>query len=71
MTLPGDAERFSLTASQVDARTVRLNGQDLRLGANDELPALRGERVPAGAVELAPASITFLAVANAGNAACR
>lgn len=71
ITLPGEAERYTLAASQPESATVQLNGQELRLGSNDELPQLRGRTVPSGAVELAPASITFLAVAGAGNGNCR
>lgn len=71
ITLPGEAERYTLAASQPESATVQLNGQELRLGGNDELPQLRGRPVPSGAVELAPASITFLAVAGAGNGNCR
>jgi hypothetical protein len=62
---------YTLAASQPESATVQLNGQELRLGSNDELPQLRGRPVPSGTVELAPASITFLAVAGAGNGSCR
>jgi heparanase len=71
VTVPGEAERYTLAASQPESATVQLNGQELRLGSNDELPQLRGRPVPSGALELAPASITFLAVAGAGNGNCR
>ena len=52
-------------------KTVLLNGRELALGPNDALPELRGERVPAGRVALAPTTITYLTVAGANNAACR
>lgn len=67
------AERYSLTSTSnmlLDA-SVSLNGKTLALNAQDELPALDGERVRETAAELAPASITFLAFPKAGNAACR
>ena len=35
--------------------------------ANDELPMLPGSRIPAGIVDLAPATITFLVFTAAGN----
>ena len=42
-------------------RTVMtLNGNDLVLGENDELPALSGKAVPAGKLEIAPGSCTFI-----------
>jgi heparanase len=64
------AERYTLTASKLEETRVELNGRELRLGAGDAVPVPVGLRVPAGRVELAPASITFLAIANAGNPAC-
>jgi heparanase len=73
ISLPTQAERYTLASAGRELRDtrVRLNGEELALSANDELPDLRGRRVPAGPVELMPASITFLAVADAGNAVCR
>lgn len=71
ITVPSDADRYTLTAPELDIPTVHLNGQELKLQANDELPALLGERVPAGAIELAPASITFLSLAEVDNRNCR
>jgi hypothetical protein len=68
--MPLEAERYALTAP-LEATSVQLNGRELRLGGNDELPELRGQPIPAGPVELAPASIMFLAIPSAGNANCR
>ena len=50
---------------------VQLNGQVLGLGAGDELPALRAQRIPAEHAEHAPASITFLVGRDAVNGNCR
>jgi heparanase 1 len=47
-----------------------MNGRELRLGAFDELPSLEGEPVAPARLDLAPASITFLAIADAVNRAC-
>jgi len=69
--LPTVAERYTLSARTLDEERVQLNGRDLLLGPGDRLPALQPDRIPAGRVELAPASITFLAVPGAGNAACK
>jgi heparanase len=71
ITLPIEADRYTLSAEQLESPTIQLNGQDLKLRGNDDLPDLSGERIPAGAVELAPASITFLVMAGAGNGNCR
>lgn len=69
--LPVAAERYTLSAPSLDATSVRLNGQEMKLGRDDAFPTLRGKRISAGKVELAPESITFLALAKAGNASCR
>lgn len=71
VALSTPAERYTLAAQQLEASHVQLNGQELRLAAHDEFPALKGERVQAGALDLAPASITFLAITEAGNTSCR
>lgn len=65
------AERYTLTAAKLLDTTVELNGRELRLGADDSLPALAGTATQAGDVTFAPASITFLAIPKAKNAACR
>jgi len=69
--LPTPADAYTLTATSLEDTQVRLNGQPLSLQANDELPVLQGQRVSPGRVTLAPASITFLRLADAGNASCR
>ncbi len=69
--LPTPADRYTLSAPKLEDRHVLLNGHELELQAGDELPGLQGERIPSGQVEFGPASITFLAVADAGNSNCR
>ena len=72
LTLPA-AERYTLSApgGNTPARRVHLNGVELALGPNDELPEFKPEATAEGAISLAPATITFLAISNAANAACR
>jgi len=69
--VPASAEAYALTAPTLEAKQVELNGHALSLQANDQLPPLQGERIPAGRVTLAPASITFLRFADAANPSCR
>lgn len=69
--IPTAAMRYTLSAPQLEAASVELNGRELALGANDALPALHGTGVPAGTVVLAPETSTFLTMANARNASCR
>jgi heparanase 1 len=69
--LPLAAERYTLTAEKLESASLRLNGQELKLGADDELPALQGQHIAAGRTELAPASISFFAIEGADNPTCR
>ena len=71
LTLTSRAERYTLSSPQLDATTVQLNGDLLALGVGDVVPNLRGIPVAAGPVSLAPATITFFALAEANNANCR
>jgi heparanase len=71
LQVPTAALRYTLSSpSGLQSRTVNLNGTELALGPNDALPPLVGAPAPAGDVLLAPATITFLALPAAGNAAC-
>lgn len=63
------SERYTLSG-ELDSTMIALNGVELKLLPNDELPALLSTTTFAGPVMLAPASITFLAMPHAGNEAC-
>ena len=65
------AERYTLTADELQSRTVKLNGRPLALTARDTLPPLVATPTGSGMVPLAPASISFLAIPGANNQACR
>jgi heparanase len=71
IVLPNGGDRYMLSARDLEATQAQLNGDPLTLSECDELPVLKPIRVPAGVVELQPASITFLAVSMADNASCR
>jgi hypothetical protein len=64
------ASRYLLTAADLADTRIRLNGRELALAAGDELPPLAGEAVATSPLDLPPASITFVAIAAAGNPAC-
>ncbi|QOY92015.1 hypothetical protein IRI77_15190 [Paludibaculum fermentans] len=68
---PLPSSRYELKADDLTGSAVQLNGRELKLGADDSLPAITGQPTAAGKIRLAPASITFLAFPNAGNASCR
>jgi hypothetical protein len=65
------AERYTLTADNLEGTRVQLNGSELRLGSNDDLPPLAGLPTRPDRLTFGPASITFLAIPNAGNASCQ
>ncbi len=71
LTLSHPAERYTLHATQLQSATVQLNGRTLALSGDDELPRLEPRAASAGAIRLAPATITFLVFPAAANPACR
>jgi len=71
LDVPVKGERYTLTAKELTAASVDLNGRELTMGKDDALPNMEGMATRAGSVELRPESITFLAIAGAGNAGCR
>ena len=71
LILASASERYTLDATSLSDKAVRLNGHTLELGTNDDLPDITGVRAPAGTMSFAPATITFLAIPAAGNSACR
>jgi hypothetical protein len=71
LNVPMAAERYTITAGNLLSKQVQLNGNELSLGAADALPQLTGTPTDSGSLIFAPASITFLAIPNANNAACQ
>jgi heparanase 1 len=71
LVIPTASVRYTLDAAGLLDERVRLNGRPLELSASDELPTIEGVATPANAATFAPATITFLAFAEAGNEACR
>jgi heparanase len=71
LAVPRGAQRYTLSADHLTDANAMLNGAVLALGAGDSLPSLTGLAVQSGSIDLAPASITFLAFPHAGNTSCR
>jgi hypothetical protein len=73
LAIPLAGERYTLSSpsSDLQDKRVQLNGTTLALGGNNELPPLAGAPTAAGTLALAPATITFVALPNAGSSACR
>ncbi|MDR3469386.1 MAG: hypothetical protein P4M07_25945 [Xanthobacteraceae bacterium] len=63
--------RATMSAPALEASQVLLNGHALALDARDDLPDLDGEPLDGDAIELAPATITFITIPKAGNRSCR
>ena len=70
MDIPKASQRYTLAAQELDSRSVQLNGSVLELQTDDTLPSMNGMRSSAGIMDLAPQTITFIGVSEAGNAAC-
>ena len=64
MDVPANGEIWVLAGKDGNKRAtvMTLNGRDLVLGENWELPDLSGDPIAAGKVELAPMTCTFLVV---------
>ena len=71
LTVSTHSQRFTLTAQNLEDSTVDLNGKALTVGPDDSIPAFDGTPAAAGKILLPPASITFLAMRQARNNACR
>ncbi len=71
VAIPYQADRYTLTAKDVLDSRVDLNGNELKVTAGGDLPALVAVRAVSGAQVLPPASISFFAISRANNAACR
>jgi hypothetical protein len=70
INIEGESQRYTLSADTIQSSDVKLNGNVLRLGADDSLPAMAGVVERAGPMRLSPATITFIAVPSAANKEC-
>ena len=60
VNLPKEAEVYALTGNgKLRSRTMLLNGKELVLGENDELPEMTGV-IAEGSIEVAPGGCTFI-----------
>jgi hypothetical protein len=63
--------RYIFTSSDLQVKDSSTKWERTGVGGNDELPSLTGVSTAAGGVVFAPASISFLALPEAANNACR
>jgi len=72
VTIPVRGERYTLASAEgLLSHVVQLNGKLLALAKDGAVPGTQGVPTSKGQVALPAASITFLALADAGNASCR
>lgn len=60
--IPAEAEQYLITAGSEDlqTKTIKLNGEVLKLSADETLPEIKGKKVKAGELDLPPHGILFL-----------
>jgi heparanase 1 len=71
LLLAAASARYTLHAENLLDADVRLNGRTLALDAGGELPVIAGVPTAADSITFEPVTITFLAIPDAGNDACR
>lgn len=71
MQLSGSAQVYALTAPVLRGGLIDLNGHRLQATAAGRVPTITGNLSLSGRIDLAPLSITFIALPRAGNRACR
>jgi heparanase len=60
--IPAKAVKYLLTADDLQTKTIKLNGEVLKLKSDETLPEIKGEKIKAGDVLLPPHSILFLSI---------
>jgi heparanase len=68
---PQSSMRYVLTATDLMSHSVQLNGKELSLSPDGDIPALAGVAAAKGTLTLPAASIAFFAFADADNPSCR
>jgi len=71
LELPIASDRFTLHASDLESKTIELNGRPLALDENDALPAISPTPTAAGVLTFEPVTLSFLTMPKAKNRACR
>ena len=71
ISLPRNAERYTLTAPELASDKVLLNGSELNANLDGSVAPLKGAHAAAGVLHLDPASVTFFVIASAHNPACK
>jgi hypothetical protein len=67
----GPADVYALTSPDLQSTTVLLNGRRLTVLPDDTVPAMAPVHAKGGQVTLAPTSIAFIVLPDAGNLNCK
>ena len=70
LKLPVAGERYTLSAPDIFAQAVLLNGKELRVGSDGTVPSIHGEVSKPGTTRFPPLTITFVEISSAGNQLC-
>ena len=62
--IPAKAEQYLMTADELQTKKIKLNGEVLELGSDDQLPEIAGEQLNKGLVSLPAYSILFMSFKN-------
>ena len=62
--IPANAEKYLLSTDEILSKSVRLNGEVLKLNSDGTLPKIKGEEVKAGEVNIPGQSILFFTFSN-------
>jgi hypothetical protein len=68
--VPVGGDRYTLSAADLQSKTVLLNGKELKAGTDGTVPEITEQPFKAGAVRLPPLSSTFLTLPTVHNPAC-
>tara|TARA_R110001592_G_scaffold96331_2_gene276694 strand:- start:88285 stop:89775 length:1491 start_codon:yes stop_codon:yes gene_type:complete len=60
--IPAPSEQYLLTADDLLAKEVKLNGKVLQLNSDNSLPDIKGEVLTPGPIQVPPKSIMFLTI---------
>ncbi|HEX5025389.1 MAG TPA: hypothetical protein VFV68_08955, partial [Agriterribacter sp.] len=62
--IPKGATQYMLTADELLTKKVKLNGEELTLTANNNVPLVKGVKLKPGNLKLPAQSIVFLTFSN-------
>jgi len=71
LQIPSASQRYTLSAHDLEATTLQLNGVELQLAEGDKLPGFDGEPTKPGQLTFSPATLTFLSIPKAHNTNCK